>query len=57
MLERLRKQTAEIPYSENIKRLKEELEQSRGRSYRGRSRTLCFCGFHLCRRTVSEKFF
>ena len=28
MLERLRKQTAEIPYSENIKRLKEELEQA-----------------------------
>ena len=28
MLERLRKQTVEIPYSENIKRLKEELEQA-----------------------------
>lgn len=28
MLERLRKQTAEIPYSENIKSLKEELEQA-----------------------------
>ena len=31
MLERLRKQTAEIPYSENIKRLKEELEQEKNR--------------------------